>query len=269
MQAFDTLWVEGPMARNVADIALMLDAGAGYAAEDPLSFDPTGSFVAALEADAPPARIAFSPDLGVVPMALEVAEIATAAADKLAAAGVDVTTDVPDFTGVLDGFQTLRSVLLGTMMGELLQTRRSDIAEDIVGNVERGFEVTPERLFEAERTRWNLYHRMTEFFESHDLLICPSASIPPFPVELRYVEEIDGQACETYIDWFAITFALTMTSCPVISLPCGFTADGLPVGLQVVGPPRDEAGLLTAAKWMEALFGVAASLPINPRKPND
>ena len=269
LQAFDTLWVEGPMARNVADIALMLDAGAGYAAEDPLSFDPTGSFVAALEADAPPARIAFSPDLGVVPMALEVAEIATAAADKLAAAGVDVTTDVPDFTGVLDGFQTLRSVLLGTMMGELLQTRRSDIAEDIVGNVERGFEVTPERLFEAERTRWNLYHRMTEFFESHDLLICPSASIPPFPVELRYVEEIDGQACETYIDWFAITFALTMTSCPVISLPCGFTADGLPVGLQVVGPPRDEAGLLTAAKWMEALFGVAASLPINPRQPAD
>jgi pimeloyl-ACP methyl ester carboxylesterase len=86
---------------------------------------------------------------------------------------------------------------------------------------------------------------------------------------LKPLQEIDGQACETYIDWFAITFALTMTSCPVISLPCGFTADGLPVGLQVVGPPRDEAGLLTAAKWMEALFGVAASLPINPRKPND
>ncbi len=266
LQAFDTLWVEGPMARNVEDIALMLDAGAGHVADDPLSFDPSISFVAALESTGPPARVAFSPDLGVVPMAREIAEVTKGAADKLAMAGVDMTTEVPDFTGVLNGFQTLRAVLLGTMMGELLETRRADIAEDIVSNVERGFAVTPESLFEAERTRWNLYHRMMEFFENHDLLICPSASIPPFPVELSYVEEINGRPCETYIDWFAITFALTMTSCPVISLPCGFTADGLPVGMQVVGRPRGEAKLLAAAKWMEEIFGVAASLPIDPRK---
>ena len=106
---------------------------------------------------------------------------------------------------------------------------------------------------------------MTAFFETHDLLICPSASIPPFPVDLRYVTEIDGQACETYIDWFAITFALTMTSCPVISIPCGFTGDGLPIGLQVVGKPRGEAALLQAAHWIEELFAIAPMLPIDPR----
>ena len=125
--------------------------------------------------------------------------------------------------------------------------------------------VTPEQVFIAERTRWSLYHRMTEFFKSHDLLICPSASIPAFPVELDYITEIDGKPCETYIDWFAITFALTMTSCPVISIPCGSTKDGLPIGLQVVGKPRGEADLIRSVKWMEDIFGIAKSLPIDPR----
>ena len=106
---------------------------------------------------------------------------------------------------------------------------------------------------------------MVKFFESHDLLICPSASIPAFPVEQRYVTEIDGNPCKTYIDWFAITFALTMTSCPVISLPCGFTETGLPIGLQLIGKPRGEAGLLRIAKWVEDLFGISQKLPIDPR----
>ncbi len=268
LQAFDTLWVEGPMARNVADVALMLDAGAGHDPDDPLSFEPAGSFVAALDGSEPPARVAFSPDLGIVPIAREISDVAATALGRLVNAGVDVTEEVPDFTGALDAFQTLRAVLLGTMMGELLETHRDRIAEDIVGNVERGFRVTPDMLFEAERVRWGLYHRMTAFFETHDLLICPSASIPAFPVEQSYVTEIDGKPCETYIDWFAITFALTMTSCPVVSIPCGFTTGGLPVGLQIVGKPRGEAALLRAAKWIEDLFGVAGKLPIDPRMSN-
>jgi amidase len=268
LQAFDTLWVEGPMARNVADVALMLDAGAGHDPDDPLSFDPAGSFVGALDGSEPPVRVAFSPDLGIVPIAREISDVATIAVGRLANAGVDVTEEVPDFTGALDAFQTLRAVLLATMMGELLENHRDRIAGDIVTNVQRGFRVTPDMLFQAERVRWGLYHRMTAFFETHDLLICPSASIPAFPVEQSYVTEIDGTPCETYIDWFAITFALTMTSCPVVSIPCAFTTDGLPVGLQIVGKPRGEAALLGAAKWIEDLFGVAEKLPIDPRISN-
>lgn len=265
LQAFDTLWVEGPMARNVADVALMLDAGAGHDAVDPLSFDPSASFLNAAMQPEAPARIGFSTDLGIVPMAREIAEVSTDAVTKLGAAGVDVTTDTPDFTGALDAFQTLRAVLLGTMMGEMLETHRADINPDIIGNIEKGFSVTVEQLFEAERVRWQLSHRMAAFFETHDLLICPSASIEPFPVEQRFVTEIDGIACETYIDWFAITFALTLTACPILSIPCGFTANGLPIGLQLVGKPRGEAALLSAAKWIEDQFGIAQSLPIDPR----
>ena len=268
LQAFDSLWVEGPMGRSVADVALMLDAGAGHAADDPLSFDTPGrTYVATLGEARMPKRVAFSPDLGVVPVARDVAEITAAAVRRLGNEGVDVTDHIPDFSGVLDAFQTLRAVLLGTMMEELLRTHRDRIADDIIGNIERGFDVTPEKLFEAERIRWTLYHRMIRFFETYDLLICPSASIPAFPVDQRYVTEIDGKPCETYIDWFAITFALTMTSCPVISIPCGFTSDGLPVGLQIVGKPRGEATLLCAAQQIEELYGIAGQLPIDPRLP--
>lgn len=264
LQAFDTLWVEGPMGRCVRDVALMLDAGAGAHPHDPYAFDTAGSFVAALEATDQPKRIAFSPDLGIVPMSREVADVCEAAAAKLSATGVEVTRDAPDFGGALDGFQTLRAVLLATMMGPLLDEHRDRINPDIIGNVERGLQITPEQIFKAERARWQLFHRVSEFFETHDLLICPAASVTPFPIETPFVTEIDGKPCETYIDWFAITFALTMTACPVLSLPCGFTEAGMPVGLQIMGKPRGEAALLRAALRFEECFGVMQKLPMEP-----
>lgn len=266
LQAFDTLWVEGPLGRCVRDVALMLDAGTGHDMDDPLSFDdPRTSFSRSLEGDQLPRRVAFSPDLGIVPMAREIADVCRRGAERFRDLGAEITDEIPDFGGVLDAFQTLRAVLFGTMMEPILAEHRARIAPEIVGNIERGFHLTPHEVFAAERIRWQLYHRMVSFFRNHDLLICPAASIPPFPVEQRYVEEIDGRACETYIDWFSITFALTMTACPVLSLPCGFTAEGLPVGIQIVGRPRGEAALLRAAHRLEEILGVATRLPIDPR----
>ena len=265
LQAFDSLWVEGPMGRCVADVALMLDAQAGHNKEDPFSFPaPDRPYVEAPADPGGPKRVAFSRDLGVVRVSEQIAKVSGKAALKLKDAGMEVTDEVPDFGGVLDAFQTLRAVLLGTMMGPLLEENRDRIAPEIVGNVERGFSVTPEALFEAERIRWKFFHAMMDFFETHDCLICPAASIPPFPVEQRYVTEIDGFPCETYIDWFSITFAVTMTSCPVISLPCGLTEDRLPVGLQIIGRPRTERELIRDASRMEEVFGMRDLLPIDP-----
>lgn len=265
LPAMDTLWVEGPMARCVEDLALMLDAGVGYQADDPLSFDQSHiSFVDHLTEGDAPARVAFSPDLGIVPMAPEVAHICGAAMGHFTGMGVEVTTDAPDFTGVLEAFQSLRAVLFATLMAPILEQNRARIAPEIIGNIERGLKIDPAQIFAAERVRIALYQKMLTFFESHDFLICPAASIPPFPVEQRFVTEIDGKPCATYIDWFAITFALTMTACPVVSVPCGFTATGLPVGVQIVGKPRGEAALLRAARQFEQSLGLAKQLPINP-----
>ena len=266
LPAFDTLWVEGPMGRSVRDVALMFDAGVGQSTGDPFSFnDPTTLFQNELDTGTLPKRVAFSPDLGIVPMAKEVADVCQTAAARFADLGAEVTIDAPDFTGALDGFQALRAVLLAVLMEPILEQHRDKIAPEIIGNIERGLEITPEQIFEAERARHQLFHRMAKFFETHDFLVCPTTSITPFPVEQRYVTEIDGKPCETYIDWFSITFALTMTSCPTISLPCGFSEKGMPIGMQIVGKPKGEAALLRVAHHMEALLGVAGQLPIDPR----
>ena len=221
---FDTLWVEGPMGRSVGDVAVMLDAGHGLRTEDPLSFDHhCDSFSQAIKHHELPERVAFSADLGVVPVAQNIRNVTENAVHKISQLGIDVTDTIPDFTGVLDAFHTLRGVLLATSMGELVQQRGEEILNDIVRNVEVGFNVTSEQLLDAERVRWALNGYMSTFFEHHEFLICPAASIAPFESDKPFITEIDGTPCKTYIDWFAITFALTMTGCPVISLPCGFT----------------------------------------------
>ena len=266
LPAMDTLWVEGPMARNVPDLAMLLDAGVGQQIDDPLSFDHAGpSFVEALQKAELPKRVAFSPDLGVVSMENEIAQICSGAGSVFEGMGVDVTDDIPDFTGVLEAFQTLRAVLFATLMEPILTKHREHIAPEIIGNIERGLNITPAQIFDAERVRIELYKKVMKFFETHDFLICPAASIAPFPVEQRYVTEIDGKPCETYIDWFSITFALTMTACPTMSVPCGFTAEGLPVGVQIMGKPRGEAALLGAAKIFEEATGISKQVPIDPR----
>ena len=267
LPSMDTLWVEGPMARNVDDLALMLDAGVGHQIDDPLSFDHSGpSFVDILKKTDIPKRVAFSSDLSIVSMEKEIAKICGAATKVFADIGAEVTDEIPDFTGVLEAFQTLRAVLFATMMEPILKQNRNKIAPEIIGNIERGLNIMPSQIFEAERVRIELFKKILAFFETHDFLICPAASIAPFSVDQRYVTEIDGKPCETYIDWFSITFALTMTSCPTISIPCGFTSEGLPVGIQIMGKPRGEAALLLVAKQFEQAIGIAAQLPIAPRK---
>ena len=267
LPSMDTLWVEGPMARNVDDLALMLDAGVGQQIDDPLSFDHAGpSFVEALQGTSMPKRVAFSPDLSIVLMEKEIAKVCSGAATVFADLGADVTDEIPDFSGVLEAFQTLRAVLFATMMEPILTQHRDRIAPEIIGNIERGLNITPSQIFDAERARIELYKNVTAFFETHDFLICPAASIAPFPVDQRYVTEIDGKPCETYIDWFSITFALTMTACPTISVPCGFTSEGLPVGVQIMGKPRGEAALLRVAKLFEEAVSISTRLPITPRE---
>ena len=267
LPSMDTLWVEGPMARNVDDLALMLDAGVGHQIDDPLSFEHSGSsFVDILKGTDIPKRVAFSPDLSIVSMEKEIAEVCGGATKVFADIGAEVTDEIPDFTGVLEAFQTLRAVLFATMMEPIMQQHRDKIAPEIVGNIERGLNITPPQIFEAERIRIELFKKILDFFETHDFLICPAASIAPFPVDQRYVTEIDGKPCETYIDWFSITFALTMTACPTISVPCGFTSEGLPVGVQIMGKPRGEAALLLVAKRFEQAIGISAKLPITPQK---
>jgi len=264
---FDPLWVEGPMARNVRDVALLFDAMCAAHADDPLSLPPPATpWVAAVDRPVRPARVAFSPDLGILPVEPEVAEICRAAALRFADLGVAVEEICPDFSGAIETFQTLRATLVAAALGHLLPNQRNRIKPDIVWNIEKGLTQSADDTIRAERERGRLYHRMAGFFQTYDVLVCPAAPVPPFPVEIHYPSVIAGREPTTYIDWIGITFAVTLTSCPVVAMPAGFTRSGLPVGVQLIGRPRGEAALLGAAALLEQTSGLTRLTPIEPRE---
>ncbi len=261
---FDNLWVEGPMARCVKDIALMLDAGSGYSPQDPISFDnPQKSFLNSIKDFDLPKKIGFSPDLGIVPVEKEIREITSNSLNILETNNIEISNQIPDFSGVLESFHTLRGVLLASMMDNLLKDHRNDILPDIVNNIEVGYNVTSKDIIKAEKVRKSLLDSVNLFFNENDFLICPSSSIEPFDTEKKFITEIDGKQCKSYIDWFAITFALTMTGCPIISLPCGFTKNRLPVGIQIMAKPRKESQLLSFAYFLESNLKMNDKVPID------
>jgi amidase len=265
---FDTLSVAGPMGRNVADVALMLDGMTGRHAEDPLSLETEARpFAAVLASGRTPTRVAFSPDLGISPVDPEVRTVCGAAVRRLSALGAAVEEACPDLSGAPEVFQILRAAGFVASLGPLYGSDRDRLKPDIVWNVEAGLRLTVEEIARAERARGTIYHRVASFFERYDLLACPAACVAPFDVSTRWLRELEGTPLDNYVEWLRVTSAITLTSCPAISVPCGFTGDGRPVGLQLVGRPRGEAALLEAAAVLEEALGLARLVPIDPRTP--
>ncbi|WP_029587172.1 amidase [Bradyrhizobium sp. URHD0069] len=260
------LGVQGPMARNVEDLALLLDAMSGEHPADPLSLPalPT-SFRAAARSGARPTRVAYSPDLGITPVDPEFAAITRKAAARFAEAGAIVEEAHPDLREAHECFHVLRAFDFAISKAALLRAKRALLKPEVIWNIEEGLKLTVEQLTRAEAQRVAMTARTLEFFKSYDLLLAPATIVPPFPIEDRYVAECAGKKFDNYVEWLGIVYAITLVCCPALSLPCGFTASGLPVGLQVVAPPRGEAQLLAGAKVLEDILGVRDTTPIDPR----
>jgi amidase len=264
LPAFDDLWVEGPMARNVPDVALLLDAMAAFTRYDPLSrrvSEP--GFQAALRHANPPRRVAFSSNFGLRSIDGEVARITRAGVHRFSEMGCDVEEAAPDLSGAIHCFQVLRALLFAELRGDLLPRERDRINPDIVWNIEKGQKLTAEEIIRARQARHALFHRVAEFFDTYDLLACPTVAVPPFAVEQRFPREIGGEKLTTYIDWMFLTFIITLVSCPAISLPCGLTHDGLPIGLQLIGRPQGDAELLGTAALLEQALAFAGRVPLD------
>jgi amidase len=263
LPAFDDLWVEGPMARNVPDLALMLDAMIELTPHDPLSRSiPQRGFQAELRPARPPRRVGFSANFGLRSIDPEVAHICHAGVHRFTEMGSIVDEAAPDFSGAIDCFQVLRALLLAEARGDLLPQERPRINPDIVWNIEKGQKLTADEIIGARRQRHALFHRVAQFFETYDLLACPTVAVPPFAVEQRFPTEIGGEKLTTYIDWMFLTFVITLVSCPAISIPCGMTQDGLPVGVQLIGRPHGDAELLGIALLLEQALGFASRVPL-------
>ncbi|HEY1363011.1 MAG TPA: amidase [Xanthobacteraceae bacterium] len=266
---FSALNVDGPIARNVADAALMLDAMVGEHPLDPLSLPrPPESYlelVSRLEERRMPLRVAWSPDLGVAPLDPEVRDICTQAVQQFERRGARVVEKCPDLRDANTAFYVLRNMQRVGGAGDLLRQHRDKLSPEIIHYTERGLSQSAQQIGQAENVRGAIFHRMVAFFAEVDLLATPTVVAPPYDVRQRHLMEVAGTKFNDYFEYLMLTSIITLTTCPAISVPCGFTRSGLPVGLQLIAAPRNDAGVLVAAALFEAQHDFAARLPIDPR----
>jgi amidase len=250
--AWNTLSVLGPVARTVEDAAFLLSAMAGPDLRSPVSIAEAGSaFLKPLKRSFRKVRIAWSRDLGGLPMDPRVTEVLDSQRKIFSSLGCAVEDAEPDFSGATEAFETLRALGFLQSYGELYRTRRDDLKDTVQWNIEQGVRLTPEQIARATALRSQLYQRMRAFLEKYEFLVCPVNQLPPYPVEIEWPREIAGTRLENYLDWMKSCYYITITSHPAISVPAGFTPEGLPVGIQIVGRYRDDFGVLQRAHAFE------------------
>jgi amidase len=262
----NTFPVNGPMGRCVADVALMLDAAARHHPLDPLSYDaPAVPYAQAVANPVKPKKVAWGGGFGgACPLDPEVEAICRDATLRFAEIGAVVEEKAPDPSGAREAFQIFRGHNMAAANGALLAGKRELLKPEVIWNIEYGLSLSSDDVRRASLLQGQLYGRFARFMEAFDILAVPAAPVPPFPVEMRYVEEINGYKMPSYIDWVLVTSIVTMTGLPSVSVPAGLTKSGLPVGLMLVGRPRGEASLLSAAKLFEDMAGLHRKLPIDP-----
>ncbi len=253
---WDTQSVQGPIARTIPDTALFLDAMSGPDGRSPVSLPKeTPPFLqAARNPEAKNLKIAWSDNLNLMPVDPAVLKEARKAIDVFRGLGCEVTEDCPDFSGAKETALTLRGVRFVALYGEKYRNDpefRRWVNPLVTGNIEQGLKLSVQEIAWAHRQRSLIWEKAKEFFDRYDLLLTPTAPIPPFNVEMKFPTEIAGKPMEHYLDWAMLTYSITMTGHPAISVPCGWTEKGLPIGVQIVGRHHGETALLRAAAAFE------------------
>ncbi|HUI60581.1 MAG TPA: amidase family protein, partial [Steroidobacteraceae bacterium] len=254
--AWNPLSVVGPMARTVRDLALQLQAIAGPDARAPLSIAEPGSvFARPLERDWRGVRLAWSRDLGGLPVDPRVTAVLDAQRAVFEGLGMIVEETQPDFRDADEVFKTLRAHQFELSYGALLKSNREKLKDTVIWNIEEGQRLTGSDVGRAQIQRTELYHRARAFMDRHAFLAAPVVQVLPFDVREPWVKEINGQPMGTYVDWMRSCYFITVTGFPAISVPCGFSPEGLPVGLQLVGGHQNDFGVLQLAHAFEQQTG--------------
>src|SRR5437867_9339890 len=250
--AWDTLQVEGPMARTAQDVALMLQAVAGPSPLSPLSQPTAGrNFVAAAgRGIAQGLRVAYCPDIAGIGIDPAIERVCRRAAVGLGELGVEVDEIELDLSFARRAFLALRGLwFVAQMFPRMDQLDR--FGGNVAGNIRAGLDTTTGDLGAAGAARGRMWPLFRELFGKFDHLVTPCMAVPPFAVDQNYPETVAGKKMEPYVDWIAPTFVLSLTGLPVASVPCGLDPDGLPVGLQIVGKPFGEEALLALASQVQ------------------
>ena len=263
--AWDTLQVTGPMARTAEDVALMLQAVCGVSDWSPLGQPTEGrNFVAALAAGVPAgARVAYCADPAGIGIDPAIETCCRSAAFGLADAGAQVEEIDLDLTAGRKAFLALRGQWFVTHMAPRMDAA-SRFGANVANNVRAGLATTTTDLAAAEQERNRIWLRFRELFQRFDYVVAPCMAVSPFPVEQNYPDSIAGKPMQTYVDWIAPTFVLSLTALPIASVPCGLDAHHMPVGLQVIGRPSGEEAVLALAALIQRTRPIGAP-PLHPR----
>ncbi len=254
---WNPLPVRGPIARTVDDVALLLSALAGSDPRDPLSVG--APFVPDLgSGDVRGLRIAWSRDLGGLPVEPQVTAVLESRRATLEELGCVVEDAEPAFDGADEAFEVLRGVTFAGAFAAIADQVKPALAD----NIRFGLSLTPERIARALELRGELFARMREFLGRFDAFAAPVTQVAPFSVDLEYPRAIAGVEMGSYLEWFRSCSRITVTAHPAVAVPAGLTADGLPIGLQLVGRHRGEQALLRLARAFTQATGLADRRPV-------
>jgi amidase len=253
VDAWFDMSVDGPLARTVGDVALMMSVIAGPDLRSPISLDTPGTeFDRPLERDFRGVRVAWSRNLGGLPVDPRTTAVLESQRLVFADLGIDLVDDEPDLSDADEIFEVFRAWNYESAYGELLDTRRNNLKDTVIWNIEQGRALRGPDLGRVARLRSNLFRRVDRFFRDFEFLLAPVSQLPPFPAITPYPTEVAGVPMSSYLEWMRSCSRITVTAHPAISVPAGFTSEGLPVGLQIVGLARDDWGVLQLANAFEA-----------------
>jgi amidase len=259
----DQFGVSGPMARTVEDAALLLSVMAGPDPRVPISIsEPGAQFREPLGTDLNGLRFAWSSDLGGNPVDAEVTAVLEQALPVFENLGGRIEVASPDLSDAEEIFCTFRAWMYFARLREDYEQHAEMMKETLCWNIEQGKKLTLEDVTAATFKHASLVERIAGFFDDHDFLLCPAAQVPPFPIEQEWVQSINGIELATYLDWMAVCWAITVTGCPAISVPAGFTPAGLPIGIQIVGPRGHDRETLEVAHAFEQATGHGLRRPV-------
>ena len=262
---FSTESVQGPMARNVTDCALFLDSMSGFDSSSPVSYPASEiRYQEAVKRADTNVRIAYSPDLnGFASVSKEWNQVLRDSLQAVEKSGGTVDEDCPMLPNLNRCYRILRAMVWAAGPGRAPESVQKHFKQTLSDNIDYGRKLSIDDVYDAQIDRNAIYHNMRRFLSGYDVLACPTVSLEPGPVVEEFPSEIDGQPVDDYIEWLRFSFLSTTAGLPAISIPAGFTKSGLPVGLQLIGPPRGEAKVLAAARAIELAVG-GMQTPIDP-----